>query len=116
MAGRGSSASSFFVLCLLFLFLFGKQFFGAGRQYALSQARGQGRTVCSFSAGQPPRCETEGSNGRLAERVLCARERVCVRAGPKDVLLLIQKPSIALSPHWFLIFLLATVVYFSSAI
>lgn len=100
---------------LVALSYFRKQFLGRGSRPAQSQAYGQGRTVCSFSPRQPPWCETEGSNERPAKRVLYAWKRVCALVSPKDVLLLIQKPSIAPSPQWVSHLLPCTVVYFSSA-
>lgn len=98
VAGRGSI--SFLVLCLLWLFLFPEQFLGYGSRSAQGQVHGQDRTVYSVSPRQPPWCVTKWSNGRFAKRVLCAWERVCVLVSPKDVLLLIQKPSIAPSSQW----------------
>lgn len=79
--------ASLFLFCVCCgSFFFRKQFLGRGSLSAQSQAHGQDRTVCSFSLRQPPWCETEGSNGRLAKRVLCASEMVCVLVGPKRCL------------------------------
>lgn len=87
----------FFVLLLLLLSFFSEKVFGVSCDLlaGLNRAKQTGpHCPLLFFARTTTWCEAEGVKRTGAERV-------CVCVSPKDVLLLIQKPSIALNPPWF---------------